>query len=441
MKLRLLLLVGSATLNAAFGTAFVLQPSLAPPGVRDYFQRTPATNAPSAATPRKAGPTAAERDAQAAASQAQLWRSLATDNLSDLVARLRAAGFPPTIVRGIVDAEIERRFSSRFKELSRSMNETPYWKPDPSYFMGNSKLFEEVNQIYRERSRMLRELLGQDAFAYGTSDPSAMQRRQFGDLTPAKIDLVQRISDDYTEMISQVRTATQGIMLPEDREKIAFLEREKRADLAAVLSPAELADYEMRSSPATSRLRTAMTVMDASEDEFRKIYQIQQPFSDLLYPTGYTVFTAETSEKRREAQKQISDQVKGILGEQRFAEYQRATTSEFQQLYRIGQRENVPYDTLARAFDSRLTAAEASQKIYNDRSLSTDDRRAALQQLAQTTRTQILSTLGPNAGPAYLETNRWLTHIEQGGSITVQPDGNLSYRSAAPPRPAAAPKQ
>ncbi|MSU49998.1 MAG: hypothetical protein EXS37_13085 [Opitutus sp.] len=363
-----------------------------------------------------------------------LWSALDSENLIELVARLRAAGFPPNMVRAIVDAQIERRFSGRIRDLTRSFDQTPYWKPEASFFYGSSKVFEELNQIYRERSRALRELLGKDALAYGGTDPSSVQRRQYGNLTQAKIDLVQRVTDDYAEMTGQISTATQGIMLPEDREKLAFLEREKRADLAAMFTPEELADHAMRTSPATSRLRTALTVMDATEDEFRKLHQFHQPFSELLYPAGgFTVFTAELSEKRREAQNQINDQFRAAFGDRRLAEYQRATNTEFQQLYRLGQRDNVAYDTLVRAFDARGPAAEASLKISRDQALSYEQKRAALAELAQTTRTLLLSTLGPGAGPAYVESSRWLRQIEQGGAVSITPDGNLSYHSISPP--------
>src|SRR5260221_6737104 len=48
---------------------------------------------------------------------------------------------------------------------------------------------------------------------------------------------------------------------------------ERRADIAAMLTPEELADYDLRTSRITGRLRPAMTLLDAGEDEFRRIYQ------------------------------------------------------------------------------------------------------------------------------------------------------------------------
>lgn len=436
MNVRVLLLASSATLNAALLAAFALQPSLAPDAIRSLFSSA----STDAAAERK---RTEQRDRAAAAAKralktegrADVWSTLHSTDLTKLVAQLRAAGFPPALVRAVVDAEVERQFSPRIKELTRVVNETPYWKPDPGYYAGNAKLFESISQIYRERSRLLRDLLGTDAYAWGGIDPTTAQKRQFGNLPSAKIDLVQRINDDYAEMIGQVRAATQGITLPEDREKMALLEREKRADLAAILTPEELAEYEMRSSPITMRLRTAFTIMDANEAEFRAIYTIHEGYKDVLYPTsmgGITFTGVDAMEKRREATRQINEQVKTALGDARFAQYQRATDTDFQQLYRLGQRDSIPYDTLVRAYDVRGPTAEASIRIVDDRALSTDAKRTALKELAQTARTQLLSTLGPTAGPAYVENARWLTYLNQGQGITIMPDGGVSSRMIPP---------
>lgn len=435
MKLLPVVLVGSLAANAALATLFVNRPALAPPALRAFFM--PAKTAEPTAAEAKMEAARAERAAtravaEARAQRSKLWRALHTEDLKTLAAQLRAAGFPTAVVRAIVDAQVEARFAPQIRELKRATEETPYWKPDPTMYSGNSEVFTKLSQIYRERAKVMREVLGQDALAWGATDPTAAQRRQFGDIAPAKIDLVQRINDDYAEMSAQVRTAMQGVTLPEDREKLALLEREKRADLAALLTPQELNDYEMRSSPVTSRLRSALSVMEASEAEFLAIYKIQQPFVDTLYSSSNMVTTRSSFEQRRELTAQVNEQVKAALGEARFLEYQRATNYEYQGLHRMAQVENLPVTAVAQAFDVRASTAEASDKIMNDRSLTPEARTAALQTLAQSAHNQIISAVGPKVGNAYANNAQWLTYIKQGGAISIMPDGNLSYRSANP---------
>jgi hypothetical protein len=440
MNLRVLLLAGLVLVNCGLITAFLVRPSLAPAGVQKFLPQLDSRGDADAERATKSRVVVDGRKGTSLPSE--LWPSLHSADLATLVQRLRAAGFPPAMVRAIVDAEVERQFSPRIKELMRTSTETPYWKAESSFYSGNQKLFESMNQIYRERARVLRDLLGKDAYAYSGVDPTTAQRRQYGNISQAKIDLVQRITEDYAEMTGQIRAAMQGVTLPEDREKLALLDREKRADLAAVLTPDELADFEMRTSNITMRLRTALTLMDASEAEFRTIYNAYQPFQEILYPTssgGMIYITSDVTEKRREVTRQIQEQLKKELGDGRFAQYQRAADSDFQQLYRLGQRDNIPYDTLVRAHDVRTPTAEASLKIMDNPALSPDAKRTALKELAQSARTSLLSTLGPAAGPTYVENSRWLTYLEQGRAFSLGPDGSMSMRSVPMNPPPGAP--
>jgi GGDEF domain-containing protein len=217
----------------------------------------------------------------------------------------------------------------------------------------------------------------------------------------------------------------QGIMLPEDREKLALLEREKHADLASVLTPTELEDYEMRTSQTTNRLRQALTYMNATEDEFRAIYRVQQPFADKLGFTMGFVPTMDSQEQRRAALDQIAAQLKTVLGDQRYADYARASNNEFQQLSRIAQSANIDNDTAIRTFNLRDSVSQESTRIYNDTTMSADQKRGALQLLAQNTKTQIVSALGQTAGDAYLQTAaRWLNAVERGGAVSFGSDGS-----------------
>lgn len=437
MKALVSIVALSVAVNAGLVVAFVKQPTLAPPSLRSFFEFGSGEAAPAkAATKTAPAKSEAERTAD-------FWLRLQSADMPTLVAQLRAAGFPPAFIRALAEAELLRRFAPRMDEIRRALAATPYWRTDSNYF-NNSKIYEQINQFYRDRSKALRELLGQDAMAYAGMDPTEAQRRAYGNLAPAKIALVQQVADDYNEMLGQVRSATQGIVLPEDREKIAYLEKAKREDLAKILTPEELADYEMRTSTVTNRLRNMFTIMDASEAEFRTIYQTHLPYTETLYPTysGGMSYTGMTQmDERRKATEAINATLKQTLGEARYAEYTRANDREFQQLYQVSRPDNLPYATLVQAYNSRQPAADASMKIANDTSMKHEDKIAALKKIAQDARTQILSTLGPTAGPAYADTARWITALEQGRAFSITPDGAISQRSVNPPRQVPAPKK
>jgi hypothetical protein len=414
------LLALSLLANLALLGAFKLRPALAPPGLRDYFVSAADRSANLAAEQRaQAAVTAANARADVAAEtarQAQLWAALATDDLPALIARLRAAGFPPAAIRAVVYAQIEARFAERMKALAGSLAKAPYWQPASSSQRADS---EAMEQIYRDRMRALRTLLGDDVLADAWGDPTANERREFGDLPKSKIELIRRINEDYEEMTERARNAAQDIMLPEDRQKLAVLEHEKHADLAAILTPQELADYEMRSSEGTSRLRGALTLMNANETEFGLIYRIRQPFASLLdhYEGGYS---PEAEAQRQAAEQQIMAQLKVALGETRAAEFARDSDYRFQELATIAQRENLPPAAAVSAYDLRASTAAESQRIGNDPTLTNELKLAALQTLAQNAAVRLTAVLGPNSGASYAQTADWLQAIKHGSVVTFR---------------------
>jgi hypothetical protein len=430
MKSSTVLFVGSLGLNAVLLGMYVTRRAepLSPTGaVLTAGSTTAATAHPPDAVgrdPKAAGGTAPK----AALPKASHWAALDSPDLPTLIARLRAAGFPANIVREIVSARIDALFASRMKEIAGTPAGQPYWKAE-RLGAGNSQFYEAMNQLYRDRAKMLREALADPFFADAPLGAGELERRrQFGSLPKDKTIAVQRIADDYAEMASKINAATGGIVLPEDREQLALLEREKRADLATVLSPQELAEYEMRTSPVTSRLRAALTLMDATEEEFRAIYAVQQPYADVLYPGASTGFVSQDARRRQEVAQQVAEQLKAVLGEERYADYERANSREFQQLDQIAQRENVSREAAVQAYTLRDSATRESNRIFDDKTLTTDQKRAALQALAQNTKTQMRNTLGPAAGDAYIRAADWVNAIENGRAVSFGAGGTTRMR-------------
>lgn len=424
MKLPALLLC-SLAVNTALLAAFSLRPACAPAAVREFFISDASRAAAHAASARRERARAAAHARaaalQAAAERTRLWATLDSPDLRTFVARLRAAGFSPAVIRAMVGARLDARFAIRKSELVRTVD-VPFWKPEPFSSLHNPRFYEAQSQISRDRTKALREILGDDYFAGSAFEITAEQRRKFGDLPSGKVELVRRIVDDYADMTSQVRAATQGILLPEDRAQLALLEKEKRADLAAVLTPAELEDFEMRNSPMLARTRTALTLMDATEEEFRAIYRVQLPFADALFPPASS-YSAEQNRRRHEALRQVADQLTVALGAARCADYTRANNTEYQGLFRLGQREGVAPDAINRAYALRTAATEESVRIQGA-GLGAAERSAALGALAAATKNKLIASLGLKVAEDYARTASWLSALERGYAIELGIDGN-----------------
>lgn len=440
MKLSALLLAATLAANAALLAVYFNRSASSSPS-----EGAASTGSSSAATATNGtrGGSAAKNGAIASSAssteESQAWSTLASTDLRTLVARLRAAGFPPSVVRAVVSAQISAKMRPRMEELmAGTTDEKPFWATSGNFSFQSSlsaKTLAALRESSREYSQLLKEALGDEPSA----DQNAVNRR-YGKISAEKIEQVQRVESDYNDLRNEVSTAAKGLMLPEDREKLALLEKEKRADLAKILSPEELDDFLVRSSNTTNRLRTALTAMNATEDEFRAIYQAQsaydEKYNNNFAAVGITFNNADAMKERQAAQAQVNEQLKLALGDQRFAEYTRSTDREFQTITRIAQQANLPAAAAVQVYDLRDTLSKESNRIFADNALTVDQKRAALQSLAQNTRAQITSTLGSDAGRTYLQVAAtWLDRVERGGAVTFNPGGGTSTRNLPIARP------
>lgn len=403
-------LFASALANIALVAVFAFQPNLAPPAMREALQRYLPVASASAPAPQPA--KAATPATESPRERSQLWSKLASDDLRTLIARLRDAGFPPDVIRYVVQSQLAARYDPQMRALQINDPSLPFWEIRNN--AADPKRQEALLAISQERSRILRDLFKDPFFANTTT---TNRPAWAANLPDQKVDLIQQIESDYSEMISGIRVAGGGLLLPEDREKIAFLEREKRADLASVLSPEQYADYELRTSALTRTLGSRFGGFEPTDAEFRSIYQTYQAISE-KFPGGISSGMLNTM-NRDELAAQAGQQLQAALGERRYNDYLRETNSEFQQLNRLVQQEKLPSSTALQVFEQRDHVERESNRIFDDPALSPDQKRAALQQLSQNTRGQIMAALGPVAGKAYENNiNHWLTQLEQGGAPT-----------------------
>src|SRR4051812_7849312 len=209
-----------------------------------------------------------------------IWPSLQSAQLPDLVSRLRAAGFPIAVIRAMIRAEIARLYAERMKALDPEADNRPFWKRGVT----DPKVQLAMRQLGREQQKLMRDLLGRDAEA---TDPMSQYYadRRFGTLSPEKRDQARDIIREFDEKRSDIYMSfTGGGMLPADREKINALEKQQRETLAKVLSPAELEEYDFRSSNTGNSLRYELAAFDATEQEFRTIYQLKKVMEDQFGP-------------------------------------------------------------------------------------------------------------------------------------------------------------
>jgi hypothetical protein len=412
MKASTIFLAGSLVANAAFVAVFLA--GAGSPSASTPPPASPAISPATAKTPARNDPTAGV--------DPQMWTHLQTDELHTMLERMRAGGFPNSVIRAIMAEQMRVQFAPRRRVLNETAKPPPYWSPATQ----DPKIAAELRQIMKEQDKATRDLLGPDP-----DDVSAtMLRRQFPDWPADKLAALRQIQTEFAEKRSDLMTAARGVIASDVMARTNSLDAEMHAALAQVLSPQELEDYDLRLSSTASRLRSKLANFDPSEQEFRTLFPLQQAF-DSRFGAMYGPMSQDELRARSEAERQLNEQVHAALGDQRYTDYQRSIDYNYQTAARLVARLELPPQTAGQLYQVQQDFQQRSRQILTDRNLTPQARMEQLGALGAEAETQVSSLLGPRGREAY-KTNggQWLQSIQQMQAVVSR--ANVTPITATP---------
>jgi hypothetical protein len=152
----------------------------------------------------------------------------ATD-FTALAERLRAEGFPPTVVRNVVEDVVGHHFAQvGYATVRPKRDPAEYWR---SPVTGPATPTENAarRKLEREQSIMFEAVFGRD---YRTSDDRA--RQYYHGISEPNVEKMKKIFADYAQMEEELRS--QAASMPGLQARLEVLSREKRADLERALT-------------------------------------------------------------------------------------------------------------------------------------------------------------------------------------------------------------
>ncbi len=314
------------------------------------------------------------------------------EDLPGLVARLRAAGFPAATIRAIVQQQVGALFSSRYGALA-----TPYWK----MYVSSPERLATNQALNKERRELTESLLGADARPSASMDPAGRERR-YGDLSSAKIDAIEAINRDYGDLQAlalEQRSRNPAGNGADFQKQFEFLQEEQRKDIAAILTPAEQEQYEMRTSPAAGQTMSNLRNVDVNEDEYAAVFRLQQAFNRTNpQPTGRV--DPDAMARRDAAQDQLNENVRSVLGDDRYYEYLKSADYRFGQVATF----TAQYPAVSQAATYQLYQLDrATQAAVSQLSptLTREQRQAELNKISATYGARTQQLLGDQAAAAY----------------------------------------
>lgn len=368
--MKTVLLTASLLLNAALlGVLFS--------GASSHTPTSTAASAPAPASPPQAEAAPA------------VWAQLESAELPGFVERLRAAGFPAHVIRAMVTAEVQRQFAPRIRALNADAGTHPFWKQPAN----ESQTRLAQMQLWREQQRILRDLLGEEGDALVSPYQKARHARTTGFLPAEKANTVKELIREFESRRQEVYASSGGSIGTLERERLEAVARDERAEIARVLTPQELEEYDLRASRTAESLRFNLVAFDASEQEFRTLFKLQQAF-DQQFGAFTPGASLEEQRRRSDAQRQLNEQIKLALGPERGAEYERATNFEYRTTKQLVTRLELPPETATQIWSVRESVMKRAEALRQSTAPNSAERVAQMTALQTEAATQIAAMLG-----------------------------------------------
>lgn len=347
------------------------------------------------------------------------WRALESTNYFVFIDNLRAFSCPEETIRDIIITDVAKLYGRRRSELRMQYPPPKFWEPfDP---LGGSaepvELQQKIRALDREQRQLIRDLLGVDLrweLAKYSGEAESLERN-YSFLSTDKQAQVRAWSEHFDELEQDLYVRSRGWMLDGDLATLRQLQRQRREQLASMLNPEELEEYELRFSDTANNMRSQMTGFRPNEDEFRRIFRLQRTF-DEQYDQAYDADdNAQAARARSQelAQDKLSAEIQQVLGPQRFAEYQRAQDGDYRALLQLGARLQMPEDVANRVYNMKQAAERVKYQVESNPNLTDDQRLQSVAALARETARSVRTTMGDDVYKTYQQHGgQWLGNLQ-----------------------------
>ena len=352
-------------------------------------------------------------------SKAFHWGQVESSDFRQYMANLRSIGCPEETIRDVVIAEINKLYAPKFAALMSQAQHYDYWKPSSK--KAREGLAKQMDALRVEKRELIKTLLGID------SDP----HEQWANITVDQLVEQGRFAFLSAEKQKQVRDILAKYDLAQDVDPKKMREK-RREELAQVLSPEELYEFDLRDSNAADSLRGRFGDANLTEAEFKKLFDLRKAYEDAVGASA-DYSDPDKMRKRSEARKVLEEAYKNALGDQRMEEIARQNDPGWRSLTQIGQQYNLDQQTLDRAYAMQQAAGQQIAQLFSDQNLPREDRRKAMDAITAELQQNMASVLGAGPAQELQKTGPQITYSTGGDSFTIStmPRGPISAPAGA----------
>ena len=348
------------------------------------------------------------------------WSQLTAPDFVIYIARLRAFGTPETQVRDIIYGAVDALYRPKRAALRppKKTDDGKFWERSRFYAGGDSQMTkdqrEQMRALRKEESDLLKSLFGDDFYQQREKDSG---NPDWGDKYYAFIpkelrEKVEDIDGQMNEAKQEIYAANDGYFDQDSQADLRKVEKKYHDQLAAILTPDQLLEWDVRNSDTANQLKNDLSAFDPNEDEFRALFKYKQTADDLaaqLNPQQFdpdadpAQLSADQTKVLQDQQNALNDQLAQTLGTNRAAEYKLEQDYSYRNLMDAG----VPKESVFKLDDMKKQAEDAANKIRSDQTLSADQRTEALNAIRAETQSSMNDLLGAKQAKRYSNNGGW----------------------------------
>lgn len=338
------------------------------------------------------------------------WAQLESEDYRTYIERLRAVGCPEQTIRDLIIADLDKLLAPQLQAVQGLTNPLAYWQSDEQEFQSGRERRERQRQqreLDFQKREVVRDLLGIDLVAEreksrGEAD---YQGRRLGFLPEEKRSQVRMLLERFNdaELALREKVWQEGEPLTaEDQTRLTQLQHDREAAITALLSPAEQQQYDLAMSPTAYKVRETLFGMKPSEQEFLAVFGAQRDF-ERKWPAGLPDNADfETQARYARDQQQYQAQLKEQLGEDRYAQWQRAQDADYRQLRLAAAQNQVPAEAANEVYEMKRVMERNVAQVMTDEGLSLDRKREIITAMGQEAARSVQGALGDRAFRDYL---------------------------------------
>jgi len=357
------------------------------------------------------------------------WAAIESTNYATYIKNLRAINCPEETVRDIIITDISKLFAKRRAALRAQVQPYKFWRTGDALqtdYSSNPELQRLLADLDKQQRTLVKQLLGVD---YRTEMSrywfdENYEERMYGFLPTEKQEELKTLQSKYDDLEQQIYARSKGMLLDEDQEQLRRIAKEREAELAQVLSPEQLEEYQLRNSSTANSMRAQMAGFEASEEEFRKIFRVQKVFDSEFNQAFDLTDDAQSDVKARaqqDAQEALNDEIKKILGDKRYTEYQRLQEPDYKTLAQVADRFDLSRDVVDRVYGMKQEAERQKLALESNPDLTDEQRQAALNAIAKETERSVSKEMGGVYKSYYKTAGNWIRNLATPDGFSENP--------------------